>query len=149
MTKAHFWALMQTYIYVYLGACLDCQMFYSNSITSSMAVTWIGITSSRKHSEIDWVRARPRLGSALLCKLREWESSIHFCLNEVSDPLKGDTFTTQGIYTLLLQGSSSIWRGQIWLHVGTPNISLQFIPGDSFSDTALIIKVDAVLFNLW
>lgn len=82
----------------------------------------------------------------LLCKLTEWESSIHFCLNEVSDPLKGDTFTTQGIYTLLLQGSSSIWRGQIWLHVGTPNISSQFIPGDSFSDSALVIKLDAVLF---
>ena len=32
--------------------------------------------------------------------------------------------------------------------MGTPNISSQFIPGDSFSDTALIIKVDAVLFNL-
>ena len=32
--------------------------------------------------------------------------------------------------------------------MSAPNISSQFIPGDSFSDTALIIKVDAVLFNL-
>ena len=32
--------------------------------------------------------------------------------------------------------------------MGTPNISSQFIPGDSFSDTALVIKVDAVLVNL-
>lgn len=32
--------------------------------------------------------------------------------------------------------------------MSAPNISSQFIPGDSFSDTALIIKVAAVLFNL-
>lgn len=32
--------------------------------------------------------------------------------------------------------------------MSTPNISSQFIPGDSFSDTVHIIKVDTVLFNL-
>lgn len=62
------------------------------------------LTNSGKPLEKDRARAEPRLGWLLLCELRDRESHIHFCLNEVSDPPpESDTFTTWGIYAL--QGS--------------------------------------------
>lgn len=103
------------------------------------------LTNSRKPLEKDWARAEPRLGWLLLCELRDRESRIHFCLNEVSDPpWKWHIYHPGDLCTPRLRGASSIWRGQIWLQIYPRNLSPAL-----HLQTVVSIKVDAVLLNLW
>lgn len=107
------------------------------------------LTNSREPSEKDWARAEPRLGWLLLRALRDRDFFfffIHFCLNEVSDPppRKWHIYHPGDLCTPRLWGSSSIWRGQIWLQIYPCNLSPAL-----HLQTVFSIKVDAVLLNLW
>lgn len=93
------------------------------------------LTNSRKPSEKDWARAEPRLGCLLLGALKDRESHIHFCLNEVSDPPSPIVthLPPRGfMHSEALRFQFNMKRTDL-----TPNISLQFIPGASFTDSVL------------
>lgn len=130
--------------------------FYSKSEGRKCGgVNMFTVLINSKHRRVspaaETLRERLSEGSAKawLSYCANWEigkSASIFALMKsmTSSPWKWHIYHPGDLCTPRLQGSSSIWRGQIWLQIYPCNLSTALNLLTVFS-----IKVDAVLLNMW